>query len=192
MNFTNLQKSCSFFGHRNAKLTNQELKYLEKTIEKLILEKNVVHFLFGSRSNFDYICHKIVTELKVKYPNIQRKCYTCSSETCTLEKDRNYWEKIYSSTYQKKIQLLGVEEEVHYKTKYVSGKASYIERNQSMINDSDYCIFYYDTNYKPNLRKISKSSNNYYQPKSGTMLSYQYAKSKKKYIININKNQNAS
>ena len=63
MNFTNLQKSCSFFGHRNAKLSNQELKYLEKTIEKLILEKNVVHFLFGSRSNFVYICHKIVTEL---------------------------------------------------------------------------------------------------------------------------------
>ena len=86
--------------------------------------------------------------------------------------------------------------------KYTSGKASYVERNQAMIDNSDYCIFYvernqamidnsdycifyYNENYKPKPRKQSKQDINYYQLKSGTALTYKYAKQKKKKIINI-------
>ena len=29
-----------------------------------------------------------------------------------------------------------------------AGQASYIERNELMINDSDYCVFYIDKNTK--------------------------------------------
>ncbi|MBQ8426001.1 MAG: hypothetical protein IJX17_08330 [Clostridia bacterium] len=94
-------------------------------------------------------------------------------------------EKIYSHFANHEIHLLGYEEEFEHKTKYSSGKASYVERNQSMIDDSDYCIFYYDENYKPKLRKNSKQDLNYYQPKSGTALAYTYAKQKCKYVINI-------
>ena len=81
--------------------------------------------------------------------------------------------------------MLGVEEEFEHKTKYTSGRASYVERNQAMINDGDYFIFYYDENYQPEMRKYSKRSIGYYQPKSGTSLAYDYAKQKKKIIINI-------
>ena len=49
-----------------------------------------------------------------------------------------------------------MEEEVEHKTKYTAGKASYIERNFAMIDDSDYCIFYYDNNYKPNMNSKKK------------------------------------
>ncbi len=61
-----------------------------------------------------------------------------------------------------------------------AGKASYVERNQEMINASDYCIFYYDENYKPPRRKYSKRSVGDYPPKSGTALAYEYAWNRKR------------
>ena len=193
-------KICSFFGHRKIDITEELKQKVKEVIEDLIVNHNVLIFLFGSRSDFDYLCHLVVTELKDKYPNIIRKCYTCRSETCTLESERAYWEEIYSHLKKEKVTLLGVEEEVEHKTKYTSGRTSYVERNQAMINDSDYCVFYYDENYQPEMRKYSKRSIGYYQPemrkyskrsigyyqpKSGTALAYAYAKQKKKQIINI-------
>ena len=176
---------CSFFGHRKIEITEELKQKVKEVIEDLIVNHNVLIFLFGSRSDFDYLCHLVVTELKEKYPNIKRIAYTCRSETCTLESERAHWEEVYSYFRKEKVSLLGVEEEFEHKTKYTSGRASYVERNQAMINDSDYCIFYYDENYQPEMRKYSKRSISYYQPKSGTALAYAYAKQKKKIIFNI-------
>ncbi len=61
-----------------------------------------------------------------------------------------------------------------HKTKYDAGRASYVERNQAMINDSDFCIFYYNKNYIPKTKT-----------KSGTKIAYEYALRKKKNIINL-------
>ena len=178
-------KTCSFFGHRKIEITEEFKQKVKEIIEDLIVNHNVLIFLFGSRSDFDYLCHFVVTELKEKYPNIKRIAYTCRSETCILESERQKWEEIYSHFRKEKVTLLGVEEEFEHKTKYTSGRASYVERNQAMINDSDYCVFYYDENYQPPSRKHSKRSINCYQPKSGTKLAYDYAKQKKKTIFNI-------
>lgn len=49
-----------------------------------------------------------------------------------------------------------------------------------MINDSYYCVFYYDENYQPAMRKYSKQSIGYYQPKSGTALAYPMLNKRKK------------
>ena len=149
------------------------------------MNSNVQTFLFGSRSDFNYLCHLVVTELKEKYPNIKRVVYTCKGETCVLESERQKWEEIYARLPRGKRLLLGAEEEFEYKTKYTSGKASYVERNRAMIDDSDYCLVYYDKNYLPERRKCSPKGIGYYQPKSGTALAYDYAKQKKKVLINI-------
>ncbi|MBQ7308309.1 MAG: DUF1273 family protein [Clostridia bacterium] len=181
----NQGKACSFFGHRKIEI-NEELKQKVKDcIENLIINHNVSIFLFGSRSNFNNLCHLIVTGLKEKYPNIKRVAYTCKSESCVLENDRERLEQMYLRVRNEEVSLLGVEEEFEHKTKYISGRASYIERNKAMINASEYCIFYYDENYKPEMRKRSKKDFSSYQPNSGTKIAYIYAKQKNKIVINI-------
>ncbi len=75
-------KICSFFGHRKIEITEELKEKVKEVIEDLIVDHNVLTFLFGNRSDFDYLCHLVVTELKEKYPNIIRKCYTCRSELC--------------------------------------------------------------------------------------------------------------
>ena len=178
-------KVCSFFGHRKIEITEKLKQKLKDVLEDLITDKNVSVFLFGSRSEFDILCHEIVTELKEKCPVIKRVCYTCKNESCILESERRQTEKLLSGHLKKEVHILGYEEEFEHKTKYVSGRASYVERNQAMIDDSNYCIFYYDENYKPEIRKYSKNQIGYYQPKSGTKLAYDYAVKKNKTIYNI-------
>ncbi len=176
-------KVCSFFGHRKIELTENLKNKIKSTIENLIINHQVITFLFGSRSEFDYICHTIVSELKEKYPKLKRISYTCKHETCIFEHEKDKLENILTATYKQEIHLLCVEEEREHKTKYVSGKASYIERNQAMIDDSDFCVFYYDKKYKPTTNKSNNRQS--FSSKSGTGIAYSYAKRKQKNIINL-------
>ena len=105
---------CSFFGHRKIEENNTLRQTLKEHIEDLIINCNVQIFLFGSKSEFNTLCHEIVTRLKQKYPQIQRRAYTCRSEACILEKERAYFERAYSQVAKQTITLLGVEEEVEH------------------------------------------------------------------------------
>ena len=176
---------CCFIGHRKIEKNDELKNKLKCVIEDLIVNKNVTTFLFGSKSEFDSLCHSIVCDLKEKYPNIKRVSYTCGSESCILERERERWEKIHSNFFRQKINLLCFDEEVEHKTKYYAGKAGYIERNNAMIDDSNYCIFYYDDNYLPPERKHSKRCVLTYQPNSGTKLAFDYAMKTNKIVINV-------
>ena len=180
-----IKKSCSFFGHRNVEATD-ELKHKVKLIvEDLIINHDVSIFLFGSRSNFDSLCHLVVTELKETFPEIKRVIYTAKSETCLLENEKEKYQALCLHLQELNHYLPCFEEEFEHKTKYSAGKASYVERNQALIDDSDYCIFYYQKNYVPISKKISNCSCYYYLPKSGTAIAYAYANKKKKTLINV-------
>ena len=56
-----------------------------------------------------------------------------------------------------------------------------------MIDNSDYCVFYYDESYKPRQRQISNKNVGgiWTSSNSGTAIAYQYAVRKKKAIINL-------
>lgn len=167
-------KTCSFFGHRTLDTHSNLKQRIKDCVVDLITNSNVEIFLFGSKSSFNDLCHSVVSEVKEKYPNIKRVYYTCKSETCTLEKERQKLEKIYSKILNQEIHLLGFEEEFEHKTKYTAGRASYVERNQAMINDSDFCVFFYNKNYVPTTKT-----------NSGTKIAYEYAIKKKKNVINL-------
>ena len=63
---------------------------------------------------------------------------------------------------------------------FAAGKLSYVVRNQAMIDESDYCVFYYNPYYLPPKRKQSKRSLGEYQPKSGTGIAFDYAYQRKR------------
>lgn len=149
-------KACSFFGHRKIKITEELKNKIKIMVEDLIITHNVCVFLFGSRSEFNDLCYCIVTELKDRYCEIRRVFYSCKSETCILESERKKYNKIYNQFLIDKFKTLFFEEEFEYNAKYISGRASYVERNYAMIDDSDFCIFYYDKNYKPDKKSIQK------------------------------------
>lgn len=176
---------CCFIGHRKINNTKKQEQKLKAIIEELIIKNNVSTFLFGSKSEFDSLCYSIVSELKQKYPTIERVVYTCKSEFAVLKQYKKELEQIFSTAFKQDITLCEYEKEIEHKTKFTSGKASYIERNKAMIDASDYCIFYYDENYKPPKRKHSKNDVFEYQPNSGTSLAFNYAKQKNKEIINV-------
>ncbi len=166
--------SCSFFGHRKIESTSILKQKLKHCIESLIINHNVERFLFGSNSEFNDLCYTMVSQLKEIYPSIKRIRYTCKSESCTLEIEREKFEKMYSQVLNKEIHLFGFEAEIEHKTKYNAGKASYVERNQAMIDDSCFCIFYYNKNYVPPTKT-----------NSGTQIAYNYAIKKKKRVLNL-------
>lgn len=154
-------KSCSFFGHRDTPQTEELKQKIRETVERLIVEEGIDTFLFGSRSKFDDLCHIVVTELKEKHPHIKR---------VYVRSQYPYIDKLYKDylleSYDDTILPNRVEK---------AGKASYVERNQEMINASDFCVFYYNPSYLPPKRKNSKRDINEYQPKSGTRLAWEYA-----------------
>ena len=152
-------KKCCIVGHRKIEESNELKAEIEKTIIELI-EKGFTIFLFGSRSEFNYFCYEIVSDLKRVYPNIKR--VFVRAEYPIISNDyKEYLLDSYEDTY-------------YYSEDISAGKLSYVKRNYAMIDISDYCLFYYNDTYKlPN------------KTKSGTMLSYNYAVKKRKPLRNF-------
>ena len=158
-------KTCSFFGHRDTLQTEELKEKVRETVERLIVEEGMDTFLFGSRSKFDDLCHIVVTELKEKYPHIKR---------VYVRSQYPYIDKLY-----KAYLLESYDETIIPQSVKNAGKASYVERNQEMIDASDFCVFYYNPSYLPPKRKYSKRDISEYQPKSGTALAFNYSNSRK-------------
>ena len=150
---------CCFWGHRTIEETEELKSKLTEVIEKLIVEKYVDTFLFGSKSRFNSLCLELVTELKQKYPHIKR-IYVRAEYPDINEQYTGYLSESYEDTYYPE----------HIRK---SGRAAYVERNYEMVDKSKYCIVYYDELHAPTTRK------------SGTKIALDYALRKKKNVINI-------
>lgn len=165
------EMKCCFIGHRNiddAQTTyNRLVCELSSIVESLPLRT----FLFGSRSDFNDMCHTVVTELRDAYPDIKRIMYSCKSECACLESEREHTNQIFSKLLKKQIEFQGYEEDYKFPNYLSAGRASYIERNKAMIDDSDICIFYFNEEYT---RKNTRS---------GTAIAYDYA-------VRLSKKQN--
>ena len=182
------EKRCCFIGHRTIEESEEFFTLLRDTIKRLILEEGVRYFLFGSRSEFDDLCHRIVTEFQQEFPNIVRVAYTRRSEYAVKAEEKEKMERSWASVLKTEVKLKDYDAEVQSDRVFSAGKASYVERNQEMIDDSDFCVFYYNKSYLPPRRKRSNRDLSSYQPKSGTWLAYEYAiqKSKKRDKVVIN------
>lgn len=155
------EKTCCFIGHRKIEETSELRGELYEIIEKLIKDEKVDTFLFGSKSRFNDLCHELVTKIKEKYPHIKRVYVRAEYPYI----DDNY-----------QAYLLENYEDTYYPEKIIgSGKAAYVERNCEMINNSRFCVVYYDEQNAPTTRK------------SGTKTALDYAVKHKKDIIKFPK-----
>ena len=159
-----------FIGHRKVQKTEELVSLLKATVIELI-EKGVKTFLFGSKSEFDELAWEVVTELKVKYPFIKR-VYVRAAFQHVDEFYVKYLLKLYEETYfPPKIEN--------------AGKFSYVERNFEMIDNSAYCVFYYDESYVPKEETKKRDILRPTRSKSGTRVAYNYAIKNNKKIINV-------
>ena len=162
-------KTCSFFGHRDTPQTEALKSKVRETVERLIIEEEVDRFLFGSRSKFDELCHIVVTEQKEKYPHIHRVAYLCKHEAGCLVGEGLKTQKSIKAVTGRDV-YVGEYEEIKKSERINSaGRASYVERNYWMIDNSEVVIFYW---VKENKER-------------GTYLTKKYADIKKKRITNI-------
>jgi len=149
--------TCCFFGHRTINETEELESELNEIIEKLIVDEKVDTFLFGSKSRFNSLCLELVTKLKEKYPHIKR-VYVRAEYPFIGEDYKNYLLESYEDTY--------------YPERIVnSGKAVYVERNFEMIDNSHFCVIYYNEPNVPTVRK------------SGTKIALDYAIKRRRHII---------
>ena len=146
-------------GHRALTMTPDLERKVREVCEKLICEENVEVFFFGSKSDFNSLCYAEVSKLREKYPYIKR--IFVRAEFPEINEDyRNYLlERYEDSYYPPEIQN--------------AGRAAYLERNYHMIDQSNFCIFYYRERELPQKRK------------SGTKLALAYAVKKIKKVILI-------
>lgn len=158
-------KVC-FIGHKTINKREELTSLLKETVISF-LKRGIDTFLFGSMSAFNDLSWEVVTELKKDYPYIKR-IYVRSSYQYISKSYEDYLLKFYEETYfPQKIKN--------------AGKYAYIKRNYEMIDNSTYCVFYYNKNYIPSKRPSKHNM----LPSSGTKIAYEYATKKRKEIINL-------
>lgn len=159
-----MEHSACFIGHRTVCDTPDLRAKIRQTVCRLI-ESGTVVFLFGDHSDFNALCFAEVTEQKKRYPQIKRIQFRCR-----YPHPDAYTKRFLSSGYDESIFSIGAEN---------AGKAGYIKRNQALIDESETCVFYFDTAYSP----LPTARNP--RPKSGTAIAYAYAIRKNKSIVNL-------
>jgi len=146
------------FGHSQMIFTQQDKLDLYNLYEDFIVNKNVGIFLFCGFGDFDDFCHEIITELKKKYPYIKR-VYVCEFY--------KYIEK--PSKRPKWLKDEDFEAFEYYEMNYTGIYKRIYFRNCEIIDHSDYCVFCVDETVEY----------------SGAKKALEYAKKKKKNLINI-------
>lgn len=173
--------TITFIGHRKLGANEDEEKLkirLKNLIEYFIVSENAVVFRFGSKSEFNVLSHKVVSALQEKYPKIVRINHTCGEFVVKGRDKKEFYENALKNLNQ--TTYIEDYEEIIYSDRVKKANiASYVERNNEMINLSDICIFYYDKNYELAPRKGELVR------KSGTEIAYNFAKQRKKRIINL-------
>ena len=152
-----MNNTCCFFGHRTINETDELRERITEAVERLITDEKVDTFLFGSKSQFDALCLKTVTELKEKYPHVKR-IYVRAEFPYIDDDYLSYLLKFYDETYYP--------EKLHG-----AGRAVYVKRNYEMIDSSKYCVVYYHEPNAPATRK------------SGAKIALDYAQKKWREII---------
>lgn len=176
-------KFCCFVGHSKIKITHKFVDHLINIIKIMITEKNVEGFFFGDCSNeFEELCHDIVTDFQNEYPHIVRVAYKCHSDYL-VKRSKNRYDHSVKTVFKNDEELRVFDLEYLPDSLYVGGIDSKIEKNNKMIDQCDYCIFYYNKDAFPPKTQLEDATNSC-SDKSVTSICYDYATKCGKRIYN--------
>ena len=151
-----MDKTCSFFGHRDVEITDELYATATAEIMKSV-DFGCRIFYFGGYGDFDALCYKIVTQIKRENPELNIKRIYCVPREEYLRKNVRYFKR---EEYDDVIYLMP-SFDGWYKSIYF--------RNCAMIDESQAVIFYAEE-----------------RQNSGAYKAYKYAKRKRdKYIVNL-------
>lgn len=165
-----MEKIVCFIGHRKV----EDVSLVRKKVSILVyrlLDQGIYCFAFGDHSDFDQICWEEITKIK-EIENRIRRIHYRKDYPIIAEKDMSVFYHDY-------------EDNRFAERAMGAGKASYIKRNQQMIEDSSICVFYFQKERRLPQRKTNRKDASLFQPQSGTALAFDYAEKKGKTIINL-------
>jgi len=163
-------KKCCLIGHRKVEDIDKVTEKLKSTLINLIEKENVTIFLFGANGEFNDLSYKIINELKSVY-KLKTIFYSRRDEYAfTYEEKERYSYKSKKPFPYKCFDEIIENENIHN----ANLKQSYVLRNKQIIENSNFCIFYYKENYNLGFNR-----------NSGTKIAYNYAKELNKKIILI-------
>jgi hypothetical protein len=151
-----IQKICSFFGHRQIDLTEELYR---KTYAEILnsVDFGCRTFYFGGYGEFDRLCYDIINSIRTEKPTLSLWRVFCVPQERYLYKRVRYFRR---EDYDEVI-FLPLAFDWWYTSIYY--------RNLSMIESSDYIIFYAED-----------------RKDSGAYKAYKYAKMKKdKHVVNL-------
>lgn len=137
------EKTCFFAGHRPYRFTylpEEEKEFfdtltgkIEKTVQELF-EKGFDTFLCGGKIGFDIMCSEAVIKLKKKHPEVRL--------VCMLPFENHHTD--FPSEWQSRfIKILDACDFIDYVSP-IDIMGCYYDRNQKMIDNSEYMVTYFD------------------------------------------------
>ena len=148
-------KICSFFGHRDAVISDELYAIAKAEIERSV-DFGCRIFYFGEYGTFDCMCYKIVTQIQEDRRELEIKRVYCVAREEYLRKKVRYFNK---EDY---------DEVIYLEPSFDGWYKSIYYRNCAMIDRSDYIIFFAEE-----------------REGSGAYKALKYAKRKKKKIVNL-------
>lgn len=136
----------TFCGHGDLGISDEVKKWLYEVVEKTIKD-GATTFYLGGYGHFDFLAGVVVTELKEKYPHIQRVLVIPYL-------DRDYDMKHYDSSYYPSLEN-------------VPKRFAISKRNQAMVNEADVVISYVVHSWGGAAKTLE-----YAQKKKKTILNY--------------------
>lgn len=129
-----MSKCCSFFGHRDFWSNSSREAAIKKHIIDCVKNRGITEFLLGGYGEFDIFCAKYLRELRADFPEIRSTLVLAY-----LGKNFDNFELAYMRRTFDAIIYPPIEN--------VPLKFAIIKRNEWMVRESDYVIFFVEHNW---------------------------------------------
>ena len=151
--------TVAFIGSNNHEWGKTSMKRLSKEITKLVEREGADVFLFTDGGVFDDACWVVVTQLLVRYPNIRR-----------------VYARTKNDDYDDRLKKIGLCYECTFLIDAVRDAGIFAQsvRNEAIVEMCDVLVTCFDMKKLPSVRI-----------KSVTEMAVEYARQRKKRIINI-------